>query len=102
MPETVRISDNILDYAVELGKIQEQLQDAYTYAVYCCGTISEEETYQGEAKAELQLFFYSLADHLKRMILLYQAAGAYAINAYDTVYHTDQQMKKWSACQTEE
>ena len=43
----------------------------------------------------MQAFFKSLASNLQKMTFLYQAAGAYIQNAYNTMYYNEQQLVAW-------
>ena len=93
--EEIKIGAGVLDYITELGKIQEKVQEAYTYAEVCVQNLEEEETYQGEAKAEMEAFIQSLASNLQKMVFLYQAAATYIYHAYNTMYYNEQQLVDW-------
>ena len=41
--EEIKIGAGVLDYITELGKIQEKVQEAYTYAEVCVQILQEEE-----------------------------------------------------------
>lgn len=93
MAEQIKIGEEVLDYIAELGKIEEEVQEAYTYAVRCVTTLPS--GYRGSAKEEMKLFFNSLESHLQRMIFLYQAASSYISNAYQTMYYNEEQLIDW-------
>ena len=93
--EEIKIGAGVLDYITELGKIQEKVQEAYTYAEACVQNLENEETYQGEAKEEMEAFIQSLASNLQKMVFLYQAAATYIYNAYNTMYYNEQQLVDW-------
>ena len=93
--EEIKIGAGVLDYITELGKIQEKVQEAYTYAELCVQNMENEETYQGEAKEEMEAFIQSLASNLQKMVFLYQAAATYIYNAYNTMYYNEQQLVDW-------
>ena len=40
-------------------------------------------------------FFKSLASNMQKMTFLYQAAGTYIQNAYNTMYYNEQQPVVW-------
>lgn len=93
--EEIKIGAGVLDYITELGKIQAKVQEAYTYAEVCVQNLENEDTYQGEAKAEMEAFIQSLASNLQKMVFLYQAAATYIYNAYNTMYYNEQQLVDW-------
>ena len=93
--EEIKIGAGVLDYITELGKIQEKVQEAYTYAELCVQNMEKEETYQGEAKPEMEAFLQSLASNLQKMVFLYQASATYIYNAYHTMYYNEQQLVDW-------
>lgn len=93
--EEIKIGAGVLDYISELGRIQVKIQEAYIYSEQCVENIELEDTYQGEAREEMQAFFKSLASNLQKMTFLYQAAGAYIQNAYNTMYYNEQQLVAW-------
>lgn len=93
--EEIKIGGEVLDYIAELGRIQEELQTAYVYAESCKANVDTGTSYKGKATEEMQLFFSSLASNLQRMLFLYQAATAYATNAYKTMYYNEEQIVDW-------
>ena len=92
MAEQILIGDSLLEYMKDVEAIRKELQDAYGLAWDCHMNIMEAGTYQGKALESQQIFFCSLAEHLQRMILLYQASGAYLLNVYLTMHYTDEQL----------
>ena len=92
MGEEITIGEGVLDYIEELGMILDGMEEIYAYAVACCRNITEAEAYEGEAVRELTFFFVSLAQHLQKMVLLYQASVSYITNAYMTLYYNEQQL----------
>lgn len=91
----IKIGEDVLDYIAELGKIQEDIQTAYIYAESCKANMDTGTSYKGKATEEMQLFFSSLASNLQRMMFLYQAATAYATNAYKTMYYNEEKLVDW-------
>jgi len=91
----VRVGEELLDYVLELGNVQELLQDAHIHAVQCIANVQEEDTYEGEAFTEMENFFLSLEAHLQKMIFLYQAAATYMCNVYTEVNYSDEQLVDW-------
>ena len=85
--EEIKIGAGVLDYISELGNIQAKILEAYTYSEQCVQNIESEDTYQGEAREEMLAFFKSLASNMQKMTFLYQAAGTYIQNAYNTMYY---------------
>lgn len=83
--EEIKIGAGVLDYISELGNIQAKILEA----------IESEDTYQGEAREEMLAFFKSLASNMQKMTFLYQAAGTYIQNAYNTMYYNEQQVVEW-------
>lgn len=94
--EEIKIGAGVLDYITELGKIQEKVQEAYTYAEMCAQNLEDEATYQGDARTEMEAFIQSLASNLQKMVFLYQASATYIYNAYNTMYYNEQQLVDWS------
>lgn len=94
MSEEIKIGEAVLDYIAELGIIEEEIQEAYTYAAKCLLNLSD-GAYRGMAKDEIELFFSSLESHLQRLVLLYQAASTYISNAYKTMYYNEEQLADW-------
>lgn len=92
----IKVGDELLDYVSELGKIQELLQNAYTYAVQCRTNIQEEDTYKGEAYEEMEAFFMSLEAHIQKMIFLYQAVATYVSKVYTEMYYNDERLAQWA------
>ena len=84
--EEIKIGAGVLDYISELGN---------TYSEQCVQNIESEDTYQGEAREEMLAFFKSLASNMQKMTFLYQAAGTYIQNAYNTMYYNEQQVVEW-------
>ena len=93
--EEIKIGAGVLDYISELGNIQAKILEAYTYSEQCVQNIESEDTYQGEAREEMLAFFKSLASNMQKMTFLYQAAGTYIQNAYNTMYYNEQQVVEW-------
>lgn len=95
MADEIKIGEGVLDYISELGKIQTAVQNAYISAEKCVQTIEGEDTYEGDAAAEMEAFFKSLAANLQKMVFLYQASATYIYNAYNTLYYNEQQLVNW-------
>lgn len=93
--EEIKIGAGVLDYISELGNIQAKILEAYTYSEQCVQNIESEDTYQGEAREEMFAFFKSLASNMQKMTFLYQAAGTYIQNAYNTMYYNEKQVVEW-------
>lgn len=94
MGEEIKIGKEVQDYISELGTIQEELEEAYAYAVRCKDNVSK-GAYKGTARDEINLFFDSLESHIQRMLFLYQAASSYITNAYQTMYYNEEQLVDW-------
>ena len=100
--EEIKIGAGVLDYISELGNIQAKILEAYTYSEQCVQNIESEDTYQGEAREEMLAFFKSLASNMQKMTFLYQAAGTYIQNAYNTMYYNEQRLWNGSLDKLEE
>lgn len=92
----IKIGEELLEYASELGSLLETVQSAYTYAIQCRTNVQEEDTYKGEAAEEMEAFFMSLEAHLQKMIFLYQAAITYVNKVYVEFYYNEQQLIDWA------
>ena len=94
--EEIKIGAGVLDYISELGNIQAKILEAYTYSEQCVqkyrirGYISG-----GGQRGDCLHFFKSLASNMQKMTFLYQAAGTYIQNAYNTMYYNEQQVVEW-------
>ncbi len=92
MDGKIQVGESLLDYMKEVEKIQAKVKEAAYLAMDCRMNIMDAETYQGMALEPQQLFFCSLAEHLQKMILLYQASVSYLSNTYMTMYYSDEQL----------
>lgn len=95
MADEIKIGEDVLNYIGDINSVMTNLSSAYAYAESCRKSISEEEIYQGDAQEELKLYFESLAGHIQKMLLLYQAASSFISNAYVTHYYNEQQIVDW-------
>lgn len=93
--DEIKTGEGILEYTLEIGKIQEKLEQAYSNLISCIQNMEREETYQGDAKVEITSFLYSLESNLQKMIFLYQAAASYINNTYMTMYYNEKQLAEW-------
>ena len=92
--DEIRVGNELLDYAIDAGKIVEELISALDYADHALGIV-ETDVYRGKASVELQMFYSSLSAHLSRLIMLYSNAQTFIGNTYKTMHLTDEHLANW-------
>lgn len=98
----IKIGEEVLEYISTVTEIKENMINAYSAAESCKQILYEEGTYEGDAKEEMIPFFESLAAHMQKLVMLYQAAEAYLSNTYKTMYYNEEQLVNWISKQFEE
>ncbi len=91
----IKVGEELLEYVSELGAIEEKIREAYAGVIRCMENLYDEDTYQGEAAAEMDAFFMSLEANLQKIMSLYQVAAAYVAKVYTEMYHNDEQLAAW-------
>mgnify|MGYP003303596053 CR=1 FL=1 len=83
------------DYIFDVEGISNDINQAYLYVKQCNSLMDEIETYEGDARDEMYLFFRSLSSHVQKMMTLYKTAQVYLSNTYTTSYYTEKQLVDW-------
>lgn len=98
----IKIGAAVLSYLSEIISAKEDILSAWETAENCKTIASDEETYKGAAKDEIDGYFDSLVTNLQQLYFLYDAAEKYVESTYTTMYYNEAQLSAWLMEQMED
>ncbi len=89
----IQVGVTVIDYQLRLSLIMAKLQSASQHAHTAAGYLPlESGFYDGEARAEMKLFFDAFAANVDKLVGLTSAAAGYLVKVMETFSEEDKKL----------
>jgi len=98
----LQVAESLFQYSTRLNSIQSSLEDLKIPLAVADGLVNVEGVYEGEARAELAIFFQSYSANLQKLAYYYSLAPRYLGMVIQTMADADQAVADWIEQLTEQ